>query len=72
MGYLHLTNVLVFLDDLIVFSQTPKEHEERLLKVLMRLRDYGLKLEKYKFFQTSVQYLGHKISDTGVQTDPER
>ncbi len=71
-GYLHLTKVLVFFDDLIVFSQTSKEHEERLLKVLMRLRDYGLKLENYKFFQTSVQYLGHIISDTGVQTDPER
>ncbi len=73
MGDLHLTEVLVFLDDLIVFSRTPEEHEERLLKVLTRLREYGLKLspEKCKFFQTSVRYLGHIISETGVQTDPE-
>lgn len=71
---LHLTEVLVFLDDLIVFSRTPEEHEERLLKVLTRLREYGLKLslEKCKFFQTSVRYLGHIISETGVQTDPEK
>ncbi|KAL1255505.1 hypothetical protein QQF64_013566 [Cirrhinus molitorella] len=68
---LHLTEVLVFLDDLIVFSRTP---EERLLKVLTRLREYGLKLspEKCKFFQTSIRYLGHIISETGVQTDPEK
>ncbi len=74
MGDLHLTEVLVFLDDLIVFSRTPEEHEERLLKVLTRLREYGLKLspEKCKFFQTSVRYLGHIISEAGVQTDPEK
>lgn len=41
---LHLTEVLVFLNDLIVFSQTPEEHEEELFKVLARLREYGLKL----------------------------
>ncbi|KAL1258009.1 hypothetical protein QQF64_011253 [Cirrhinus molitorella] len=59
---------------MIVFSRTPEEHEERLLKVLTRLREYGLKLslEKCKFFQTSVRYLGHIISETGVQTDPEK
>ncbi len=73
-GYLHLTEVLVFFDDLIVFSRTPEEHEERLLKVLMRLRDYGLKLspEKSKFFQTSVRYFGYIMSETGVQTDSEK
>ncbi len=74
MGDLHLTEVLVFLDDLIIFSRTSEEHGERLLKVLIRLREYGLKLspEKCKFFQTLVWYLGHIISETGVQTDPDK
>ncbi|KAK7909418.1 hypothetical protein WMY93_014102 [Mugilogobius chulae] len=74
MGDLHLKEVLVFLDDLIIFSNTLEEHESRLLRVLSRLRDYGLKLspEKCKFFQTSVKYLGHIVSSKGVETDPEK
>lgn len=55
-GDLNRREVLVFIDDLIVFSKTLEEHEARLLQVLERLRDYGLKLspKKCKFFQTSV------------------
>ncbi|TKS67456.1 Retrovirus-related Pol polyprotein from transposon 412 [Collichthys lucidus] len=74
MGDLHLKEVLVFLDDLIVFSTTLEEHEQRLLRVLHRLKEYGLKLspEKCKFFQTSVKYLGHIVSEKGVETDPDK
>lgn len=74
MGDLHLKEVLVFLDDLIIYSDTLEEHERRLLRVLNRLREYGLKLspEKCRFFQTSVRYLGHIVSEKGVQTDPEK
>uniref|UniRef100_A0A3B1IZP3 Gypsy retrotransposon integrase-like protein 1 n=1 Tax=Astyanax mexicanus TaxID=7994 RepID=A0A3B1IZP3_ASTMX len=71
---LNLKEVIVFLDDLIVFSATLEEHEQRLLRVLQRLKEYGLKLspEKCKFFQTSVKYLGHVVSRNGVETDPEK
>ncbi|CAL9690547.1 unnamed protein product [Knipowitschia caucasica] len=74
MGELNLKEVLVFIDDLIVFAPTLEEHEERLMKVLNRLKEYGLKLsvEKCMFFQTSVKYLGHVVSQEGVQTDPEK
>ncbi len=74
MGDINLKEVLVFLDDLIVFSQTLEEHERRLLRVLSRLKEYGLKLspEKCRFFQTSVKYLGHIVSKHGVETDPEK
>lgn len=73
-GDLHLNEVLVFLDDLIVFSDTLEEHEARLMKVLKRLADYGLKLspEKCHFFQTSVKYLGHVVDANGVHTHPEK
>lgn len=62
------------MDDLIVFSDTLEEHESRLLRVLNCLREYRLKLspEKCKFFQTSVKYLGHIVSEKGVETDPEK
>lgn len=73
-GDLHLNEVLVFLDDLIVFSDTLEEHETRLMKVLNRLKDYGLKLspEKCHFFRSSVKYLGHVVDAHGVHTDPEK
>ncbi|CAJ1057667.1 unnamed protein product [Xyrichtys novacula] len=72
MGDMNLKEVLVFLDDIIVFSKTLEEHEVRLMKVLTRLREFGLKLspDKCKFFQTSVKYLGHIVSQDGVGTDP--
>ncbi len=47
-GDLHLSEVLVFLDDLIVFSKTIEEHETRLMKVLNRLKELGLKLSPDK------------------------
>lgn len=72
MGDMNLKEVIVFLDDIIVFSKTLEEHEARLLKVLNHLKEYGLKLspEKCVFFQTSVKYLGHIVSKNGVETDP--
>lgn len=74
MGSLNLKEVLVFIDDIIVFSSTLEEHETRLLRVLQQLREYGLKLspKKCSFFQSSVRYLGHIVSTKGVETDPEK
>ncbi|KAG1933963.1 interleukin-1 receptor accessory protein-like 1-A [Pimephales promelas] len=74
MGSLNQKEVLVFLDDLIVFSETLEQHEERLMRVLSRLKEFGLKLspEKCHFFKKSVKYLGHVVSENGVETDPEK
>ncbi|KAI3351500.1 hypothetical protein L3Q82_020360 [Scortum barcoo] len=74
MGDLNRREALVFIDDLIIFSDTLEQHESRLLQVLNRLKEYGLKLssEKCKFFQTSVKYLGHIVSQHGVETDPQK
>lgn len=74
MGDLNRKEALVFIDDLIVFSDTLEQHESRLIQVLNRLKEYGLKLssEKFKFFQNSVKYLGHIVSQHGVETDPQK
>lgn len=74
MGDIDLNKVLVFIDVLIIFSESLEEHKSRLFKVLQRLKEYRLKLspEKFKFFQTSVQYLGHVGSENGVEIDPEK
>lgn len=73
-GDMNLLEVLVYLDDLIVFGVTLEEHETRLLKVLDRLKDEDLKLslDKCQFCQPSVTYVGHIISQDGVSTDPKK
>lgn len=74
MGSINLKDVLVFLDDIIVFSHSLEEHETRLKHVLQQLREHGLKLspKKCHFFQSSVRYLGHIVSSNGVETDPDK
>ena len=73
-GDMNLLQVLVYLDDLIIFGKTLEEHESRLLKVLDRLREVGLKisLDKCVFCQTKVKYVGHIVSADGVATDPSK
>ncbi|KAL2102455.1 hypothetical protein ACEWY4_001623 [Coilia grayii] len=73
-GDMNFLEVLVYLDDLIVFGRTLEEHEERLLKVLDRLSAEGLKisLDKCQFGRTSVNYVGHIVSQDGIATDPSK
>lgn len=73
-GDMNLLQVLVYLDDLIIFGKTLAEQETRLLKVLDRLREVGLKisLDKCTFCQTKVKYVGHIVSGDGVATDPSK
>lgn len=73
-GDMNLLEVLVYLDDLKVFGRTLEEREERLLKVLHRLKEAGLKisLDKCQFGQSKVKYVGHIVSAEGVATDPAK
>ncbi|KAI7797198.1 hypothetical protein IRJ41_020208, partial [Triplophysa rosa] len=73
-GDMHLLQVIVYLDDIIVFGSTLEEHEERLLKVLDRLRESGLKvsIDKCQFCQPQVRYVGHIVSAAGVSPDPAK
>lgn len=66
--------VLVFLDDILIYSKIQKEHEEHLRLVLQCLRDNQLyaNLAKCEFFQSEIQYLGHIISGEGISVDPAK
>lgn len=68
---LHWTSVLVYLDDIIIFAKSFREHQEKLAEVLTRLRGAGLKLKPSKccFARPQVAFLGHIVSAAGVQTD---
>lgn len=67
-------SLLLYLDDVIVFSATVKQHLHRLELVLDRLRQQNLKIKLSKccFFRPEVRYLGHVVSSAGVSTDPEK
>jgi hypothetical protein len=56
--------VLVFINDILVYSKTEEEHEEHLRIVLQTLRKHKLyaKFDKWDFYQKEIQYLGHVIS----------
>jgi hypothetical protein len=64
--------VIVFIDDILIFSKTMEEHEEHLRMVLEKLRSNQLytKFSKCEFWLTEVTFLGHVISAGGVLVDP--
>lgn len=68
------TFVIVFLDDILIYSKTLEEHTEHVKQVLQILRDNHLyaKESKCEFFQTEVEFLGHIVGKDGVQMMEEK
>ena len=68
LGELNLTYCLIYLDDVIVFSDTPGEHLQRMRVVFNHLREHGLKLKpsKCEVFKSEINYLAHHVSQKGV------
>ncbi|GBG82517.1 hypothetical protein CBR_g34894 [Chara braunii] len=66
--------VLVYLDDILVYSRTLEEHLRYLRDVLDRLRRHGFyaKLSKCRFAQHKVNFLGHYVFDQGLHMDDEK
>ena len=66
--------VLVFFDDILVYSKDPAEHENHVRQVLQLLREHKLYAKKSKctFFTEKVEYLGFIVSKDGVSTDPSK
>ena len=66
--------VVVFVDDILIYSQSEWEHEYHLRIVLQLLRDRQLyaKFSKREFWLTEVRFLGHVVSAPGVSVDLEK
>jgi hypothetical protein len=66
--------VVVFIDDILIYSKNEEEHPEHLRIVLQRLRDHKLyaKFSKCEFWLDSVKFLGHTISKEGISVDPSK
>jgi hypothetical protein len=66
--------VVVFIDDILIYSRSMEEHEEHLWIVLQRLRDHQLyaKFSKCEFWIKEVPFLGHVVSPEGIAMDPSK
>ncbi|KAK3514159.1 hypothetical protein QTP70_005092 [Hemibagrus guttatus] len=63
--------VLVYIDDILIYSRNLAEHRHHVAEVLKRLREFQLflKAEKCSFHQPSVQFLGYNIDSSGIRMD---
>jgi hypothetical protein len=66
--------VVVFIDDILIFSKKEEEHEKHLRMVLENLRSNQLyvKFSKCEFWLIEVTFLGHVISARGLSVDPSK
>jgi hypothetical protein len=66
--------VMVFIDDILVYSRSEEEHEGHIRLVLQKLRDHKLyaKLSKCEFWLKQVAFIGHVVSRGGISVDPSK
>ena len=69
-----MTGATAYQDDIIVYGESQQQHDARLKEVMARLKDIGLKLNKSKCVlrQTSIQFLGHRVSKDGATPDESK
>ncbi|GJY20236.1 hypothetical protein Tco_0392802 [Tanacetum coccineum] len=66
--------VIVFIDDILIYSRNEKEHEEHLKTILEMLKKEELyaKFSKYEFWINTVKFLNHMIDSSGIHVDPAK
>lgn len=66
--------VVVYLDDILIFSENPDDHDDHVRLVLSKLKEHklSLKLEKCEFDKTSVSFLGFVVGVDGIAMDPAK
>jgi len=65
---------LCYLDDIIIFGRMPQELLDRMRTILDKIREVGLKVKPSKcvLFKTDIQYLGHLVSEAGINPMPDK
>ena len=66
--------IVVFVDDILIYSKSEEDHERHLRVILQTLREHQLyaKFNKCEFWLTEVRFLGHMVSASGVSVDPKK
>ena len=69
-----LSFVFVYVDDILVFSESEEKHQEHLRVLFERLREYGLRIKASKclFGVSELEFLGYEISNKGIRPSPKR
>ena len=64
----------IYIDDIVIYSKTAKDHLKHIEKILLQLREANLRIKfsKCQFFQTSVEYLGYIIGRDGMRVNPKK
>ena len=66
--------VVVYIDDILIFSKTIEEHQEHVKQALdlLRVNKFHIELKKCEFEQKGVKFLGHLVGADGVKVDPSK
>ena len=66
--------MVIFIDDILIYSKSEEEHKEHLKIVLQELREHQrfAKFSKCDFFKEKIQYLGHVVTKEGILVDPKK
>ena len=66
--------VVIYLDDILVFSLSMEEHTHHVRLILSKLREHGLyaKRQKCEFDRNSIEFIGYLISPQGITMDPRK
>ena len=66
--------MIIFIDDILIYSKSQAEHEQHLRIILQTLREHQLyaKLSKCNFWLQEVEFLGHTICKEGIKVDPKK
>ena len=69
-----LTGVVCLMDDILVYGESQTQHDDRLVKVLCRLKESRLTLnsDKCKFSQSKLRFLGHIAGAKGIHPEPHK
>ena len=72
--FLNVDNVFIYLDDILIASDSPEQHADDLNKVLSVLSEHNLclSINKCKFFKISLTFLGYEISTNGIRKPSDR
>lgn len=66
--------VMIYLDDILIYSRSAEEHMEHIAMVLQRLREHGFKakMKKCEFFKQNLKFLGHVVGVDGISVDQDK
>ena len=66
--------VIMFIDNILIYSKSEEDHANHLRIILHTLKDHQLyaKFSKYEFWLNAIAFLGHIISSDGIRVDPQK